>query len=61
MRDNHADYSGENHPRSRKIICGITGKIYGCIKDAADDNGINYNTLYYYLTRNLKKTSLRYV
>jgi hypothetical protein len=36
---------GEKHPQAKKVICSITGKIYGCVKDAAVDIGISYSTL----------------
>lgn len=53
---------GENNPKSKKVICNITGKIYGCIKDASEDIGINYFTLHSYLkNKRPNKTSLRYL
>jgi hypothetical protein len=61
IKENQPDRFGEKNPKARKIICSITGKIYGCIKDAAEDIGVNYNTLYHHLTKNINKTSLRYV
>ena len=35
---------GDNNPRARKIIRLSDGKVYGCIKEAAEDNGIKYST-----------------
>jgi hypothetical protein len=54
--------SGEGNPKSKKVICNITGKIYKCVREAAEDNGVNYGTLKFYLRNNRKnKTSLRYI
>jgi hypothetical protein len=54
--------SGEKHPASKKVICSITNKIYGCAKYASIDLGINYVTLLSYLKgRNPNKTSLKYL
>jgi hypothetical protein len=54
--------SGENHSRSKKVICDITGKIYMCVREAAENNGINYGTLKHYLRGDcFNKTSLRYL
>jgi hypothetical protein len=53
---------GGKNPKARKVICGITGKIYECIKDASEDIGINYFTLHSYLCGSRpNKTSLRYI
>ena len=53
---------GGNNPRARKIICNITGKIYECIKDAAENNGLGYTSLISSLTgKRPNKTSLRYL
>ena len=41
--------NSENHPRSRKVICSKTNKIYNSIKDAAIENGINARNLRRYL------------
>jgi predicted GIY-YIG superfamily endonuclease len=52
----------QNSTRSKKIICSITGKIYGCITDAAIELGLKRTTLNGYLSGNSpNKTSLRYV
>lgn len=62
MKKNHADFSGKNHPQSRKVICDVTNKIYDCIKDAAKDIGVNYNTLRNWITgRHTNKSSLRFL
>lgn len=54
--------SGEKHPNAQKVICNITNKIYNCIKDAAEDIGVNVNTLRGYLCGHRpNKTSLRYL
>lgn len=53
---------GEKNPKSKKVICNITDKIYGCIKDASEDIGINYFTLHSYLkNKRPNKTSLMYI
>ena len=60
--DHSIKMSGENNSRAKKVSCNITGKIYGCIKDAAEDIGVNYGTLRDYLRgKYTNKTSLRYV
>ena len=62
QKENHARLSGEKHPGSKKVICSITNKIYGCAKEASTDLGIKYVTLLSYLKgRNPNKTSLRYL
>jgi hypothetical protein len=62
QKENHARLSGEKHPGSKKVICSITNKIYGCAKDASTDLGIKYVTLLSYLKgRNPNKTSLNYL
>ena len=54
--------TGKNHSRSRKVICSVTGNIYACIREAAENNGINYGRLKdYLLGRSRNKTSLRYL
>lgn len=51
----------KNHPRSRKVICTETGKIYHSIKDAANDKCINPKYLRRYLDGTYtNKTSLIY-
>lgn len=42
---NHADVSGGNNPRAKKVICTETGKIWLCAKDAAIDLGVTYCSL----------------
>jgi len=62
--ENHHNYgkTGEDNARSRKVICIETNKIYSCIKDAAEDNGVNLSTLRGYLRGNRpNKTSIRYL
>lgn len=42
MRDSKIGrYTREKHPRAKKVKCVETGKIYDCIRDAADDTGAN--------------------
>lgn len=51
----------ENHPRSRKVICTKSNKIYNSIKDAAIELGVNPKNLRRYLDGTLKnKTTLIY-
>jgi hypothetical protein len=62
MRENHADFSGEKHPQAKKVICIITNKIYGCIKDAAEDIKVKPKTLSNWLKGLYpNKSSLRYL
>jgi group I intron endonuclease len=62
MRENHADQYGEKNPRAKKIICVVTNKIYGCIKDAAKDIGVHYETLSRWLNgKRPNKSSLRFL
>jgi hypothetical protein len=41
---------GSNNPRAKKIL--VNNKLYGCIKDFALENNINYSTLKSYIARN---------
>jgi hypothetical protein len=53
---------GEKNATAKKVICIVTNKIYGCIKDAAEDIEVNYTTLMSYLRgNNPNKTSIRYL
>jgi hypothetical protein len=62
IKESAYDRHGEKNPKATKVTCSVTGKIYGCIKEAAKDNGISYNTLLVYLRGTLpNKTSLRYL
>lgn len=55
-----AQLRGKNHS-AKKVIDLKTGKIFDCIKDAAEYMGINYKTLVLYLSGLRKnKTSLMY-
>lgn len=45
---------GENNPRARKVRRISDGKVYGCIKEAALDNNINYSTLKSRLSKGTK-------
>jgi len=50
-----------NHPRSRKVICTETNKIYSSLKDAAKDKMIKAKNLQRYLDGTHKnKTTLAY-
>lgn len=53
---------GGNNPAAKKVICIITGKIYGCVKDAAEGIGVKRGTLTNWLLgNNPNKSSLRYL
>ena len=53
---------GGNNSRAKKIICNVTGKIYLCIKDAAEDNELCYTALISSLNgKRSNKTSLKYL
>ena len=41
---------GSNNPRAKKIL--VNNKLYGCIKDFAIQNNLNYSTLKSYIARN---------
>lgn len=34
-------YKNENHPRAKSVLCVETGKVYSCVKVAAEDTGVN--------------------
>lgn len=52
---------GATHSFAQKVIDKCTGKKYSCIKEAADDLGMNYNTLRNMLCgSNKNKTCLDY-
>ena len=52
---------GSNNPRSKKLICTKTNKIYNCAKEALIDFNISYSTLIRYLKNKLpNKTTLIY-
>ena len=54
--------TGSNNPRSKKVICIVTGKVWGCVKDCALDNNINYNTLAHKLNgNNTNNTNFKYL
>jgi transposase len=40
MRDTRG---GAQHPCAKRVV--VNGKEYGCLKDAAKDQGVNYSTL----------------
>lgn len=41
----HGRFFGEENNNAKRVIDTLSGKIYGCAKDAAKDKGINYSTL----------------
>lgn len=47
--------NGGNNPRARKVIRLSDGKIYGCMKEAAEDNQLNYGTFKDQLYHNRNK------
>lgn len=42
---NHADVSRTNHPKARAVRCVETGKVYGCIMDAAEAIGRRHGAI----------------
>ena len=36
-------YQLQNHPRSKRILCIETGKIYECVVEAGADTGANHH------------------
>ena len=50
MRRNHADFSGKNNPRSKKVYCN--GIIFGCVKECANFYKIPYDIFKAYLRIN---------
>ena len=40
IRGNHADFTGSKHPRARKVMCLNNGRIFNCIKEAAEWCGL---------------------
>ena len=42
---NHANVSGSKNPRARKVRCVTTGKIFNCIKEAAEFYGIDRRSI----------------
>ena len=59
MSENHADFSGKNHPQSRSVICLTTKKIFNSIKEASEFYNVNRSNIgaccggkgYYYAGR----------
>ncbi len=49
LKGKRASMTRGNHHLSKKVIDIKTGKIWGCMVDAAEDNNINYCTLNKYL------------
>ena len=50
MRRNHADFSGKNNPRSKKVYCD--GIIFDCIKECANFYKITYGIFKEYIRTN---------
>lgn len=54
-------HKGGKNVNAKRVIDIVTGKIYDCIKDAAEANDISVGNLYTYLRGdNPNKTNLRY-
>lgn len=54
--------TGKDHHSSKKVIDDATGKIFNCVKEAADYNGYTVNQVYQWLRgKNKNKSSLRYL
>ena len=35
MKKNHADFKGENHPRTKRVICLTTGIEFNYVREAS--------------------------
>lgn len=54
--------SGSSNPKAKKVIDSNTGIIYGCLKDAALDIGVNYDCVRARINgKNNKPTSLKWL
>jgi hypothetical protein len=54
--------AGEKNGAAKMVIDKATGKIYGCLKSAAEDLGINYRTARDYMSgARTNKTQLEYI
>lgn len=55
MSESHkGKYIGGKHPNAKKVICTVTGKIWDCVGDCAEENNLNYGTLRHKLNTNHK-------
>lgn len=45
MAESERKRTGAAHGKSKKVIDTVTGKIYDCVKQAAEANSLNYTTL----------------
>ena len=56
MSENHADYTGKNHPHAKKVICLNDGNIFDVGSECADHYGINKTNVYNVCNGNTKCT-----
>lgn len=45
LRQNHADFSGSNHPASKKVYCIELDKSWDCINDCARDLKLHHQSI----------------
>jgi len=60
MSKNHADFSGNKNPSSRKCIDLNTNTIYGCIKEMANSVGVPRTTMNRWV-KDKRKTQFKYI
>lgn len=62
MSINHADFSGKNHPKAKKVIDTVSKKVFDCAKDASVFLGMDYRTFTDHLKNKSKnKTTFIYL
>jgi hypothetical protein len=62
--DKHPNWGkfGSKNPLAKKVICTVTNKIYGSVRDAAEELGIAYSTMRNQLNgQKRNKTTLIYL
>lgn len=45
MRENHANFSGSNHPKAKKVINTQTKEIFGSVRDVVEIVNMNHRTI----------------
>ncbi|MDR8390978.1 GIY-YIG nuclease family protein [Aliifodinibius sp. S!AR15-10] len=61
MRENHADFSGKNHPRARRIEHIPSGKEFDTLTEAAEHFGVTKQSVYFHASGNTKTQKFKYV
>jgi len=61
MSNNHADFSGKNNPRARKIIVIKSDKIYDTLKEASNELDVSMVTLIKHCKDRVKNPKYRYL